>query len=196
MTPVTARQRLIDAAVEAFAENGFTGTTTRDIASRAGMSPAAVYVHHDSKESLLYSVSLSGHQNTLAVIEQSYASTDDPVERVRRMVYDFTRWHAENSRVGRIVQYEFHALGPEHRKVIAGLRRSIEQCMRTALEDGVEANALHINDIPGTALALLSLGIDVVRWFDPAGSRTAEDLAELYARLGVRMVQADSPAAG
>ena len=191
MTSITARQRLINAAVEAFAENGFTGTTTRDIASRAGMSPAAVYVHHDSKESLLYSVSLAGHQDTLAVIQRSYAETDDPVERVRRMVYDFTRWHAENSRVGRIVQYEFHALGPEHRQEIAGLRRSIEQCMRSALEAGVTANALQIDDIPGTALALLSLGIDVVRWFDPGGSRTADDLAELYARLAVRMVQAE-----
>ncbi|MBK5217009.1 MAG: TetR family transcriptional regulator [Propionibacteriales bacterium] len=190
MTSVTARQRLIDAAVEAFAEKGFTGTTTRDIAARAGMSPAAVYVHHDSKESLLYSVSLAGHQSTLAVIEQSYAATGDPVERVGRMVYDFTLWHAENSRVGRIVQYEFHALNPEHRQEIAGLRRSIEQCMRAALEAGVKSNALQIDDIPGTALALLSLGIDVVRWFDPSGTRTAEDLAELYARLAVRMVQA------
>ncbi len=47
MTTITARERLINAAVDAFAENGFAGTTTRDIASRAGMSPAAVYVHHD-----------------------------------------------------------------------------------------------------------------------------------------------------
>ncbi|HZK35546.1 MAG TPA: hypothetical protein VFC57_01140 [Aeromicrobium sp.] len=35
-----------------------------------------------------------------------------------------------------------------------------------------------------------------MRWFDPSGTRTAEDLAELYARLAVHMVQADSPAAG
>lgn len=193
MATATARQRLMDAAVEAFAEKGFAGTTTRDIAARAGMSPAAVYVHHDSKESLLFSVSLSGHQKTLAVIAESYGAMDDPIDRVRTMVYDFTKWHAENSRVGRIVQYEFHALGVEHRREIAGIRRQIDQFMRAALEDGIRQNRMEIDDVPGTALALLSLGIDVVRWFDPAGPRSSSALAELYARLAVRMVQNREP---
>lgn len=190
MTTVTARQRLLDAAVEAFAENGFTATTTRDIASRAGMSPAAVYVHHDSKESLLYAVSLAGHKAALAVIEASFASTEDPVQRIGRMVFDFTKWHADNSRVGRIVQYEFNALIPEHRKEIVALRNAIELQMRTALELGIDAKLLQTDDIPGTALALLSLGIDVVRWFVPGGSRKAEDLAALYAGLALRMTAA------
>ncbi len=196
LATATTRQRLMDAAVEAFAENGFAGTTTRDIAARAGMSPAAVYVHHDSKESLLFSVSLAGHQNTLAVIAESYGATDDSIARVRQMVYDFTRWHAENSRVGRIVQYEFHALGVEHRREIAGIRRQIDQFMRDALEDGIRENRMEIDDVPGTALALLSLGIDVVRWFDPAGPLSSSALAELYARLAVRMVQNREPTTG
>ena len=190
MTPITARQRLLDAAVESFADKGFTGTTTRDIAARAGMSPAAVYVHHASKEDLLFAVSLAGHKDAIAVIEYAYARSDDPVERIYNMVYDFTRWHAEHSRVGRIVQYEFHALVPEHRREIARMRKAIEACMRKALAEGITAKVLRIDDIPGTALALLSLGIDVVRWFEPGGHRNAEDLARLYAGLAVRMTTA------
>jgi hypothetical protein len=92
-----------------------------------------------------------------------------------------------HSRVGRIVQYEFHVLVPEHRKEIAALRKEIEECMRKALTEGIAAKALQVDDIPGTALALLALGIDVVRWFEPGGPRNAEDLAELYAGLAVRM---------
>ena len=190
MTAVTARQRLLDAAVESFADKGFTGTTTRDIAARAGMSPAAVYVHHASKEDLLFAVSLAGHKDAIAVIEQAYARNDDPVERIHNMVFDFTKWHAEHSRMGRIVQYEFHALVPEHRREIAAIRNAIEDCMRKALEEGIAAKVLQVDDIPGTALALLSLGIDVVRWFEPGGSRNAGELAELYAGLAVRMTTA------
>lgn len=190
MTAVTARQRLLDAAVESFADKGFTGTTTRDIAARAGMSPAAVYVHHASKEDLLYAVSLTGHRAALDNLEKSYRSSDDAIERIHNMVYDFTQWHADNSRVGRIVQYEFHALTAEHRKEIAMLRKGIEEEMRRALEVGIEEKRVQTDDIPGTALALLSLGIDVVRWFEPGGSRRAEDLAALYANLAIRMVTA------
>ncbi|CAN5362607.1 TetR/AcrR family transcriptional regulator [soil metagenome] len=190
MTEPTARERLLTAAVEAFAERGFHATTTRDIAARAGMSPAAVYVHHESKESLLYSVSLSGHNDALAVIRKAAESSDDPVLRVRAMVHDFTYWHAINSRVGRIVQYEFFALSVDHRKEIGLLRREIEREMRAALRDGVADGVFQIDDIPGTALALLSLGVDLVRWFQPGGNRSATDLADLNAHLALRIVGA------
>lgn len=187
MRTVTARERLINAAVEAFAEKGFTGTTTRDIASRAGMSPAAVYVHHDSKESLLFTVSLQGHRRALEVITDASTKSADPVKRLRTMVYDFSLWHADNSRVGRIVQYEYHALTPEHRAEIAVFRRSIEKMMQQALTDGVDQGLLDVVDIPGTAFALLSLGVDLVRWFEPGGSRSGHELASLHADLAVRM---------
>lgn len=188
MTTITARERLINAAVEAFAEKGFAATTTRDIASRAGMSPAAVYVHHDSKESLLYTVSLQGHRSALDVINRASASHHDPVERIRVMVYQFSLWHADHSRVGRIVQWEYHALTPEHRAEVGAIRRSIERTMQDALADGVDRGVLDVRDVPGTAFSLLSLGVDLVRWFEPGGSRTGHDLAALHSELAIRMV--------
>lgn len=187
MTTTTARERLINAAIEAFAEKGFGATTTRDIASRAGMSPAAVYVHHDSKESLLFTVSLQGHRRALEVINEAAATSTDPVDRLREMVYQFSLWHADNSRVGRIVQWEYHALTPEHRAEIAVFRRSIEKTMQDALADGVGQGVLDVDDVPGTAFSVLSLGVDLVRWFEPGGSRTGHELAALHADLAVRM---------
>ena len=193
MTTITARERLINAAIEAFAEKGFGATTTRDIASRAGMSPAAVYVHHDSKESLLFTVSLQGHRRALDVINSAAGASTDPVERLRTMVYQFSLWHADNSRVGRIVQWEYHALTPEHRAEIATYRRSIEKTMQDALTDGVGQGVLDVVDIPGTAFSLLSLGVDLVRWFEPGGSRSGHDLAALHAELAVRMTATRAP---
>jgi AcrR family transcriptional regulator len=189
MTTITARERLTNAAIEAFAEKGFAGTTTRDIASRAGMSPAAVYVHHDSKESLLFTVSLNGHRSALDVITAAAGSSADPIQRLRTMVYDFSLWHADNSRVGRIVQYEYHALTAEHRAEVATFRRSIERTMQDALADGVDQGVLDVDDVPGTAFSVLSLGVDLVRWFEPGGSRSGHELASLHADLAVRMTQ-------
>lgn len=188
MTTTTARERLINAAVEAFAEKGFAATTTRDIASRAGMSPAAVYVHHDSKESLLFTVSLQGHRSALDIINTAAGSSTDPLERIRTMVYEFSLWHADHSRVGRIVQWEYHALTDEHRAEVGAIRRSIERTMQDALTDGVGQGVLDVVDVPGTAFSLLSLGVDLVRWFEPGGSRSGEELAALHADLAVRMV--------
>lgn len=189
MTIITSRERLLQAAVEAFAEKGFTATTTRDIANRAGMSPAAVYVHHDTKESLLFTVSVEGHQAALEVLRAAAnrPKDDDLVERLRHMVHEFSRWHAVNRRVGRIVQYEFDALIPEHRAEIADYRRRTERVMQDVLTAGVADRSLEVDDIPGTARAILSLSIDLVRWFTPRGSHSAEEIARLHADLAVRM---------
>lgn len=181
------RERLINAAVDAFSQKGFAATTTRDIASRAGMSPAAVYVHHATKEDLLFEVSQRGHREALEIIRAADTG-GAPLDRVRQMVAAFSRWHAVNSRVGRIVQYEFHALTPEHRQEIADYRRGIERQMQLALEAGVGAGDLEVADIKGTALALLSLSIDLVRWYTPGGPITPDDLAALHSDLAGRMV--------
>lgn len=43
-------------------------------------------------------------------------------------------------------------------------------------------------DVPGTTLAVLSLCIDVARWFSAAGRRTPDEVGALYADLVLRMV--------
>lgn len=67
------QQRILSAAGTAFADRGFHATTTRDIAAAAGLSPAAVYVHHESKEQLLYLISLEGHQRTEELVRRRSA---------------------------------------------------------------------------------------------------------------------------
>jgi AcrR family transcriptional regulator len=88
--PVGARDRLIAAAIEAFAAKGFHGTSTRDIAAAAGMSPAALYVHYRSKEELLYLICRLGHERTLRLVRDSVATSEDPVERLLAVVRVFT----------------------------------------------------------------------------------------------------------
>lgn len=49
----TTREQLLKLAVEMFAEKGFTGTSLRSIAKRAGVSPALLIHHFDTKEALI-----------------------------------------------------------------------------------------------------------------------------------------------
>jgi AcrR family transcriptional regulator len=189
-TTSAAQRRFLDAAVDAFAEQGFGGTSTRDIAERAGRSQAAVYIHYDSKEALLYEISLRGHTDALASLRNAYDSSDDPAERLHRMVFDFSHWHMENAKLGRVVQHELQALSDAHRREITALRRQFHRVMVDALTDGIESGRFHVDDIDGTARALLSLCIDLVRWFEPSRSRNLRAVAELNADLSQRIVDA------
>lgn len=188
-----ARSRLLAAAVAAFAAKGFHGTTTRDIAAAAGMSPAALYVHHRSKEELLHLISSAGHERTLALVEAAVASSEDPVAQLTRLVEDFVRHHAVSHTSARIVNYELPALSEDHQLEIGDLRRRIDAVVRDLMERGVAAGAFTTPDPAMTASAVLSMGIDVARWYRDDGSWTPEDVAAHYRVLVLRMVGVPAP---
>ena len=49
---IVTQQKLLDAAIEAFSENGFKGTSTRDIADRAGVHHPLITYHFKNKDLL------------------------------------------------------------------------------------------------------------------------------------------------
>jgi AcrR family transcriptional regulator len=115
-----AARRLMYAAVVSFAKVGFHATTTRDIATAAGMSPAALYVHFPSKSALLFEISRSGHEQTLALVQSVTSGERSAVDRMRALVEDFVEWHARRHLVARVVQYELEALPEPEFLIVAG----------------------------------------------------------------------------
>ncbi|MZD04559.1 TetR family transcriptional regulator [Streptomyces sp. SID5785] len=187
VTPDAAR-RLLVAAVEAFAERGYHATTTRDIAGRAGMSPAALYIHYKTKEELLLRISRIGHEKALAVLRAAADLEGTAAERLAEAVRSFVRWHAGHHMTARVVQYELDSLGEEHRPEIVDLRRRSDATVREIIADGVASGEFDVPDVSGTTIAILSLCIDVARWFNEQGRRTPDEVGALYADLVLRMV--------
>lgn len=190
------RVKLLAAARKAFAEKGFHATTTRDIATEAGMSPAAVYVHHRSKEELLYVLSRAGHEATLELVRSALATATDPTGQLRAVVREFAVRHAETHTTARIVNYELSALAPDHLEEIRRLRREIDDEIRSLIRRGVDAGEFHTPDTGMAATAVLSLGIDLARWYRPGGAWSPEAIGAFYADLAVRMLGATSAGAG
>jgi AcrR family transcriptional regulator len=182
--------RLLEAAAEAFADRGFHATTTRDIASRAGLSPAGVYVHFASKEELLYQLSREGHMAARDLLLSAAAQASSPTEALRAIMATFARWHAEHFRVARIVQYEFANLTAEHRDAVLALRKQIDGVVRQVVADGVRTGEFAVDDVPDTTLALMSMAVDVARWYDPEIKRSPQAIGAAYADLGLRLVRA------
>lgn len=182
--------RLFEAAADAFGAKGFHATTTRDIASRAGLSPAGVYVHFASKEDLLFQLCRAGHEIARDSMSAAAEAADGPSEALRGIIGTFARWHAEQHQVARIVQYEFRHLSPEHQHEVLGLRREIDAVVRGVVEDGVSSGEFDVEDARTTALALLSLAVDVARWYHPDVRQTPEDIERTYGSLALRLVGA------
>lgn len=182
--------RLFEAAADAFADKGFHATTTRDIASRAGLSPAGVYVHFASKEDLLFQLSRVGHEEARDALAAAAAEADSPTAALQEVISAFARWHAQQYQVARIVQYEFRHLSPEHQREVLTLRREIDGVVERIITEGVASGEFSVEDTRVTALAAMSLVVDVARWYHPGVRRTPEDIGAEYGRLVLRLVGA------
>lgn len=187
----TAR-RLLGAAVDSFAERGFHATTTRDIATRAGLSPAGLYVHYPSKSALLGHLSRVGHEAALRLVQRTLALPGESPRRLHALVAGFVAWHAEHHTVARVVQYELRSLEPGDRAVVTALRRELERLVEHEVRRGVAAGTLTTPHPRQATRAILSLAIDVARWYDPAGTETPARVGRVYADLALRMVGANA----
>jgi Tetracyclin repressor-like, C-terminal domain len=116
----------------------------------------------------------------------------DPLGRLRAVIHAFASWHAQHHLVARVVQQELSALADHDRRVVIGLRQTIERLVEKQLDDGVAAGQMAVDDTRAVARALLSLSVDVARWYDPKDQDTPEGIGRLYAELATRMVGGSS----
>lgn len=185
-----AAQRIREAATASFAESGYAGTSTRQIAARLGMSAAAMYPHFRSKEELLFAIALDGHRGVNAAI----AAADDPTapaaDRLCAVVGAFAGWQARHRELAKVVQYEMRALSAEHYRAIARLRRETTAMITRVVDDGVASGDFAVSDPADVVLAISSLCVDVCRWFPSRTHRDPVELGQAYARMALRMAGA------
>jgi AcrR family transcriptional regulator len=187
-------RRLLTSAVRCFAANGYHATTTRDITAGVGLSPAALYVHFPSKELVLFEIIRAGHERALACVQDpSIDAAANAVDRLRAIVSQYTAWHARHHVAARVSQYELAGLTAEHYDVIIQLRHLTNEVFRGAVKRGIGEGAFAPVDVSRIVRAMLSLSIDLVRWYRLDGSDSPEQLGEFYADLALRIVMHTVP---
>lgn len=82
--PEETAAKIVTAAVELFAKNGYAGTSIRTIAATAGTSVGTLQYHFPSKD-VLYSASMRAVYEPLAeMLEGAYSITELPLEEALR----------------------------------------------------------------------------------------------------------------
>ncbi|WP_157535172.1 TetR/AcrR family transcriptional regulator [Nocardia inohanensis] len=181
------QRRIFRAALDAFAERGFHATTTRDIAARAGLSPAGLYVHFGSKEEVLHQISVSSLLLTRNVVTAAATAAGTPVERLAATVRELSVWHAEHAATVRIVLHHLTDLTPEHRTEVTDIQRDIFEIMRTVVAEGAATGDFDITDPGATTIAITSLCVDTARWYLPGSRRTPAQIGDDNAAAALRV---------
>ena len=106
-SPNPARQKILDAASRAFAEEGFAGARVDEIARRAGVNKAMLYYHVGDKRALYNEVLNRNFGRIENALEEGLPHEGSASDRLRAVITIVERAIAANPDHPRIVLREF-----------------------------------------------------------------------------------------
>lgn len=164
------QEKLLDAAAEAFAENGFSGTSTRDIAERAGVHHPLITYHFHNKEELWRAAADRIYRRFRSMLAEKRGSLSGktPRERTAELLRTFIQFAAKNPELHKIT---FQESGQENPRMAWLIERHLKPVFEIGLQDLSQLQAAGIAPAGNTALlynmmrmcggALLALKIEV-----------------------------------
>lgn len=88
---VAKRQRIIDAAIDIFAERGYLNTDVHTIAQRCAVGKGTLYLYFASKESLFWETGCYVGERVTTALEWIKKREADPLERLREFFIEMAR---------------------------------------------------------------------------------------------------------
>lgn len=80
------REQLLDTAVALFAEKGYGGATTAELARAAGVTEPIIYRHFESKKDLFVAAIDRTSELVTQIWERQMRTAHDPAQRLRRLI--------------------------------------------------------------------------------------------------------------
>ena len=168
--PRSSRRRrapeIIEAAARVFAERGFHGATTQDIADVLGIRQASLYYYFPSKEGALELVCLQGVGGFFEVAKAIAAGPGTAAEKLIRLVKSHLSPLVDRSDFVRVFLNERQHLPAESRRRIGKWSRGLERVFEDVFKEGVRRGEFRSDlDTRLAALATLGMANAVANWY-------------------------------
>jgi AcrR family transcriptional regulator len=174
--------RLTDVALSVFAERGFDGASMDNVATKAGITKAAIYHHVSGKDELLERGLNRALEALFGVLGEPGAAVGKPIERLRFIVHRVAAL-AVALRPELTVLVRVRGNTAVERQAIVKRRNfdaAVAQLVRDAQADGSLAG-----DLDAGVVVRLVFGMcnSLVEWYRPGGALPPEAIAATVVRL-------------
>jgi acetoacetyl-CoA synthetase len=173
--------RVLKAALEAFAEKGYHGTTTRQLAERSGLSVPGIYHHYRSKQDILFDLMMVIIDELIERSRQALVSSgDDPRDQFDALVESLLRFHMFRQKGAVVSTSELRSLEPGNRETYVARRDEQQAMILRIVQAGVDAGQFATPYPHDAARAIASLCVGVASWYRPDGQLSVESLLERH----------------
>ncbi len=183
------RQALLRAAARLFRTQGFAATSTRDIATAAGMRSGSPFYHFENKEALLAAIMLEGMQRAAhsQLLAMQAAVAAGQALSARECLRVLVRNHLEvllgaESDFIPVMLYEWRSLSQAQRVEVNELRRDYEAVWVPVLK-ALQASG-ELQGDPSLARLLIFGALNwAVQWYDAGRRASLDELSEAALKL-------------
>jgi TetR/AcrR family transcriptional regulator, cholesterol catabolism regulator len=178
----TRRDELLELAATMFAERGLRATTVRDIADSAGILSGSLYHHFSSKEEMVDEL-LRGFLDWLFTRYQEVVATQpNPLERLKGLF--MASFEAIENRHAQVVIYQDEAkrlAGQERFSYVEDRNKEQRKMWVDVLNQGIAEGCFRPDiDVDLVYRFIRDTTWVSVRWYQPGGPLTAEQVGEQY----------------
>ncbi|MDH4323638.1 MAG: TetR/AcrR family transcriptional regulator [Betaproteobacteria bacterium] len=178
---------ILAAAAKVFAQRGYHGASTQDIADVLGIRQASVYYYFDSKEAALEAVCADGVEDYVVRARAVLQSDASAADKVARLVIQHLSPVVERQDFTLVFLGERRFLPDPARERIRAIERRYERVIQQVIEQGIRSGEFRADlDARMATLALLGLGNSAAAWYGREPGATFERIATSYVDLLVR----------
>lgn len=172
-TPVSSRDKILDAASRAFAEEGFAGARVDKIAVRAGVNKALLYYHIGNKQELYTAVLIRNFDRMEAALAQALASDGSARDRLQALITAVNHMLKNLPDHPRIVLREFASEGSHLEPEILERMVRIIGTVQGLLTEGIQNGEFRQTDTVMTHLTLIGASL-ILNSLGPLRDRAAQ----------------------
>lgn len=191
---IKTKQKLLDAALEAFSENGFKGTSTRDIAERAGVHHPLITYHFKNKEELWRAAAAYVFRDFVAGLTQAQEkhANDCPKARFAAMIHIYVHYAATHPALHKIILQESSYPNPRLVWLVEKFLQPISEIAVAHVADLQEKGVMAAGDpallynmirVSSGGLIALALELKGTAGVDLTSSDSLDQLADLIVRV-------------
>lgn len=172
------RKELTRQAAQLFVQEGFDRTTVRMLAQEMGIKSGSLFHHFRDKQEILAAVIEEGTQNALVIAREALARGGSSADA---RLHAMARAHLETLLTDRnahvVALYEWRRLDSEARAHLSHLRDAYEALWEQVIDEALAEGLIHGDRFLVSRFVMGALNW-TVRWYDPEGPRSPDDLAD------------------
>ena len=153
----TSRDRVLLAAQQLIVDHGYVDFSMRELAEVSGLAKATIYHHFPDKHTICHSVVETEIAALRDRIVAAAQSSDDPEDRLRRVIDELFGPQLERRLVVLLAVREISGPGMHFHDILIKYRRDLVAPIAGVIEDGIRQGVFRPINVEMTVISLMGM---------------------------------------